>query len=71
MSEKIYFKRDCQPSSSCTLCTPNVHPPFVFPKTCVQYPQCVDQASYSQWHRRLEAMQHAVQSQAFRKTSGF
>lgn len=68
--DKIYFKQDCQASSSCRLCTQNVGRPFVFPKTTVQYPQCVDQASYAQWHRHLEAMQHAVQSQAYRKISG-
>lgn len=70
MADKIYYKKDCQSTSSCILCTQNVNPPFLFPKTCVQKPQCIDDASYSQWHRKLESMQHAVQSQAFRKTSG-
>jgi len=30
-----------------------------------------DPALYALWHRRMEAMQHAVQSQMYRQLSGF
>lgn len=76
MSNSIYYKFDELNSPPCP-CNENQisHPPPKLKNPNLPYQQqpygLLDTASYAQVHRRLEAMQHAMQSQVFRKLSGF
>ena len=66
----VYY-RDCASSTNKEkICRQVSKEPYV-PNIGDGRNQCIDDAKYSQWHRQMEAMQHAVQSQAYRRLSGF
>jgi hypothetical protein len=63
----IIYKPNCEGN-----CPSPCDRKIVFPVSYPPRPPCqVDVAQYAQWHRRMEAIQHAVQSQAYRYLSGF
>ena len=74
MSNRIYYKLDELNSPSCPCDGKQIQTPpprFENPHLPCQSSNELDTATYAQAHRRLEAMQHAMQSQVFRKLSGF
>lgn len=66
----VYYRGCTVPADKQKICLQVSKEPYV-PNIGDGRNQCIDYAKYSQWHRQMEAMQHAVQSQAYRKLSGF
>ena len=64
----VYYKHDCDKKEP--VCKQVSKVPYA-PNIGDARNQVIDYAKYSQWHRQMESMQHAVQSQAYRKLSGF
>lgn len=67
--EQVYYKKDCNECTKPCDCfykkqnSSTSYPPLP--------PNQIDLAQYSQWHRRMEAIQHAIQAQVYRHLSGF
>lgn len=72
---EVYYKNNSPPCTACDRDRENkifpLSPQFQQMSKNLVCTANMDIAQYAQWHRRMEAMQHAVQSQVYRHLSGF
>ena len=76
MNTPVYYKPEpCNNNERQCICIqPTFTPAPVYNNPNLPWQrQCngIDTATYAQYHRRLEAMQHAMQSHIYRQLSGF